>query len=72
LPGWVDDEPRELEFIFNDGTRFTAPNSQKMAMGPGSMKYRPEDPGEGDPRKQHPKVCASKDSVASAVYVKVR
>lgn len=69
LERWIDDEPHGFTAIFSDGNRLKVPNSKKMAMGPGSSKYRPQDAGERDPRKMHPKVVAPKDSRADSVRI---
>jgi len=47
-----------LEFRFSDGTKLTVNDPHSMAMLSNGPKYRPETPGESDPRKQHPKVGA--------------
>lgn len=52
----IDDDCAEYEFTFSSGRTFVVPNSCKMAMDEHGPKYRPEDPGEADPRKKHPKI----------------
>lgn len=70
LPGWVDDQSYRLEFVFSDGEIFTVYDSRKMAMNPNGPKYRPEEHGEADPRKQHPKIGAALG--AKPTWVKFR
>lgn len=70
LPGWVDDRSYRLEFVFSDGEIFTVYDSRKMAMNPNGPKYRPEEHGEADPRKQHPKIGAALG--ATPTWVKFR
>jgi len=70
LPGWVDDRSYRLEFVFSDGEIFTVYDSRKMAMNPNGPKYRPEEHGENDPRKQHPKIGAALG--ATPTWVKFR
>ena len=70
LPGWVDDKSYRLEFVFSDGQRFDVYDSRKMAMNPNGPKYRPEESGETDPRKQHPKIGA--ELGAEPTWVKFR
>lgn len=70
LPGWVDDRSYRLEFVFSDGEIFTVYDSRKMAMNSNGPKYRPEEHGESDPRKQHPKIGAALG--AKPTWVKFR
>lgn len=70
LPGWVDDQPYRLEFVFSDGATFNVSNSTKMEMNANGPKYVPEDPGESDSRKQHPKIGAAVG--AKPTWVKFR
>ncbi len=70
LPGWVDDRSYSLEFVFSDGEIFIVPDSRKMAMNSNGPKYRPEEHGETDPRKQHPKIGAALG--AEPTWVKFR
>jgi hypothetical protein len=70
LPGWVDDRSYRLEFVFSDGEIFTVDDSRKMAMNPNGPKYRPEEHGENDPKKQHPKIGAALG--ATPTWVKFR
>ena len=70
LPGWVDDRSHRLEFVFSDGEIFIVHDSRKMAMNPNGPKYRPEERGESDPRKQHPKIGAALG--ATPTWVKFR
>ena len=70
LPLWVDDRSYSLEFVFSDGEVFLVPDSRKMAMNSDGPKYRPEEHGETDPRKQHPKIGAALG--AKPTWVKFR
>jgi hypothetical protein len=70
LPQWVDDKPRRLEFVFSDGATFNVSNSTRMEMDSIGPKYKPEDPGEHDPNKQHPKIGAARG--ATPTWVKFR
>ncbi len=70
LPGWVDDKSYRLEFVFSDGETFNVYDSRKLAMNPNGPKYRPEESGETDPRKQHPKIGAAVG--ATPTWVKFR
>ena len=56
LPRWLDDKSYSIEFVFSDGVKFYVPNSRQMAMDANGPKYMPEQPGEIDPRKKHPKI----------------
>lgn len=56
LPRWLDDKAYRIRFEFSDGVKFTVYNSQRMEMDSNGPKYMPEQPGEIDPRKQHPKI----------------
>jgi len=47
-------------------------DSTDMAMDPDGPKYRPEEPGEHDPRKQHPKISEKYGARAEWVEFKVR
>lgn len=69
LPKDVE-EASSLEFEFSDGSFLHVRNPKKMAMHAGGPKYRPEEPGENDPRKQHPKVGAIPKSPVTWVRYK--
>lgn len=56
LPRWLDDRAYRVKFEFSDGVTFNVSNSQRMEMDANGPKYMPEQPGEPDPRKQHPKI----------------
>lgn len=71
LPRWIDDRPRRLEFTFSDGATFSVSDSTKMYMKPTGPKYKPEEHGERDPRKQHPKIGAERDATPTWVKLKV-
>lgn len=70
LPRWIDDQPRRLEFVFSDGAEFSAADSTRMWMKPTGPKYKPEEAGERDSRKRHPKIAAARD--ATPVWVKLK
>ncbi|BDD86451.1 hypothetical protein [Desulfofustis limnaeus] len=71
LPRWIDDRPRRLEFVFSDGEEFSAADSTKMWMKPTGPKYKPEEPGERDSRKRHPKIAAARDATPDWAKLKV-
>lgn len=70
LPGWVDDARYSLEFEFSDGSTFFVSDSTRMQMDPDGPKYVPEESGESDPRKQHPKMGAARR--ATPTWVRFR
>jgi len=71
LPKEVEGWPG-IQFEFSDGSSLYVPNPKKMAMNTNGPKYRPEEPGEGDSRKQHPKVGAIPKSPVMWVKYKKR
>ena len=56
LPKWVDDNCEAFDFRFSSGRTFSVPNSCGMSMDSNGPKYRPEEHGESNPKKQHPKI----------------